>query len=116
MKDKLLRYWQILLYPIYIFIVIHFLKDVAQDILRISTPLDIFGDAREDLSFLPVSLQNVYLYGLGGISFLAEIVLLFAIPKVWKEDKLSRLGKTVIFLVLFLTIFFIIATLLDPRY
>lgn len=103
------------LYFIYAFVVLHFLKDITQDILRISTPLDIFGDIKEDLSSLPVAFQNIYLYGLGGFSIITEIVLIFTIPKVWKENKLSRLGKIVIFLIAYLAIFFITATLLDSK-
>lgn len=116
MKNRLLSIWRLCLRLIFVFVIIHFLKDITQDILRVSTPLDIFGDAKEDLSFLPNSLQNIYLYGLGGFSFVAEAILIFSIPKVWKEEKLSKLGKLVIFLIFYLVIFFISAILLDPRY
>lgn len=116
MKNKLFRLWQKFLIVIFVFVVIHFAKDITQDILHIATPLDIFGDAKEDLSFLPNSLQKIYLYGLGGFSFLAELILIFYLPKLWKEEKLTKTGKLVIFLVLFLLIFFVTATLLDPRY
>lgn len=115
-KGTFFKIWQKFLIIVFVFVIVHFAKDITQDILRVSTPLDIIGDVKEDLSFLPSSLQNIYLYGLGGLSFLAELVLIFTIPKVWKEEKLSKMGKIVIFLVLFLLIFFVTAILLDPRY
>ena len=85
MKNKLFRIWRFLLPFLFIFFLIHFLKDITQDILRINTPLNIFGDIKENLSFLPSSLQNVYLYGLGGLSFIAEAFILYAIPTILKR-------------------------------
>lgn len=115
-KNKLLKIWQKFLIVVFVFVIVHFAKDITQDILRISTPLDIFDDVKEDLSFLPSSLQNIYLYGLGGLSFLAELILILTIPGVWSEEKVSKKGKLVMFLLLFLLTFFISAILLDPRY
>ena len=116
MRRNGLKIWKTLLPFIFIFVLVHFLKDLAQDILKISTPLDLFGDAKEDLSFLPKSLQNVYLYGLGGFSIIAEVFLLIAIPKAWKKKEFAKLDKWILASVIFLAIFFITATLLDPRY
>jgi hypothetical protein len=116
MKSKALTIWQKCLIGIFLFILIHFIKDMTQDVLRIATPLDILGDVKENLSFMPVSLQNIYLYGLGGLSFVVEATLIFTIPKVWKENKLSKSGKLVIFLISFLLIYFVTAILLDPRF
>ena len=94
----------------------HFLKDITQDILRIETPLDIFGDIKEDLSRLPKITQSLYFYGLGSLSFLAEGFLLVSIPVVLKRKKFSKLEKYVVMAIVFLFVFFLIATILDPRY
>src|SRR3989344_1888745 len=100
------KLWRKFLLPlIFVFVLIHFAKDITQDILRISSPLDVFGDAKEDISFLPKSLQLVFWYGLGGFSFIVEAFLLVAIPKVMKTNDLTRLGKWVIAGVLYLLIF-----------
>lgn len=115
-KITFLKIWQKLLVVIFIFVIVHLAKDITQDILHIATPLDIFGDVKEDISFLSDTFQKIYLYGLGGFSFLAELILVISIPKVWKEEKLSKTGKLVVFLVLFLLVFFVTATLLDPRF
>jgi len=115
-RGKIIKLWQKLLIVIFVFVIVHFAKDITQDILHIATPLDIFGDVKEDISFLPNNIQKVYLYGFGGLSFIAELILIFSIPKVWKEEKLSKQGRLVIFLVVFLLIFFVSAILLDPRY
>lgn len=110
------KIWKIFLSFIFIFILIHFLKDLTQDILKISTPLDWLGDAKEDLSFLPKPVQTVYLYGLGGFSILAEVFLLIVIPKVWRRKEFSKLNQWILVMVIFLITFFITATLLDPRF
>jgi len=115
-KKKLFKIWRFILPFLFIFFLIHFLKDITQDILKITTPLDIFGDAKEDLSFLSPTLQNIFLYGLGGLSFLAEIFLLISIPVVLKRKKFSKLEKVVFITIVLLVLFFIICTLLDPRY
>lgn len=115
-RISLIKIWKTFLPFIFVFILVHFLKDLTQDILKVSTPLDLLGDAREDLSFLPKPFQNVYLYGLGGLSIIAEVFLLMAIPKIWKNKESTKLDKWVLVSVIFLVVFFIIATLLDPRF
>jgi len=114
--NKLLKVWRFFLPILFLFVLIHFLKDITQDILRIKTPLDIFGDAKEDLSGLSTTAQNLYLYGLGGLSFLAEAFLLISIPVVWKRKTFPRLEKTIATVAGLLLLFFLVATILDPRY
>lgn len=101
---------------IFVFVLIHFAKDITQDILRIVSPLDVFGDIKEDISFLPKILQLVFYYGLGGLSFVVEAFLLVAIPKIIKTGKVTGLEKWVIAGILYLLIFFLICILLDPKY
>jgi len=113
---KLFKKWRFFLPFLFLFVLIHFLKDITQDFLKIQTPLDIFGDVIEDLSNLPTVAQKLYLYGLGGLSFIAEAFLLISIPIVWKRKKFSKLEKYVVIAIVFLFIFFLIATILDPRY
>src|SRR3989344_5503790 len=85
--------WRLLLPFLYIFILVHFLKDITQDILKISTPLDLFGDVKEDISFLSKPLQIIFYYGLGGLSFVIEAFLLIAIPKIIRRRQVSFLEK-----------------------
>jgi len=101
---------------IWIFIFIHFLKDITQDILGITSPLDMFGDVKEDISFLPYYLQLFFYYGLGGFSFVVEAFLLIAIPKIIWGKQASKLRKLVFAGILYLFIFLITCTLLDPRF
>lgn len=95
---------------------IHFFKDITQDILRIPTFLDLFGDVKEDISFLPNNLQLFFYYGLGGLSFIIEGFLLIAIPKVLFIKEKCNLQKWVFVGVCFLLIFLSICAFLDPRY
>jgi hypothetical protein len=113
---KLFKLWRLLLPFLFLFIFIHFLKDITQDILGIKTPLDIFGDVKEDLSWLPKNIRSVYLFGLGGLSFLAEGFLLISIPFIWKRQSFSKLEKYIVIATAFLLLFFITAILLDPNY
>ncbi len=77
---------------LYIFILIHFLKNITQDILlRISYPLDLFGDVKEDISFLSKPLQLTFYYGLGDFSFIVGAFLLITIPKIIKRKEESCL-------------------------
>ena len=114
-KSILYKIWKLLLPFIYVFVLIHFAKDITQDILRIASPLDIFGDTKEDISFLPKSLQLFFYYGLGGFSFIIEAFLLVAIPKVMKTNKVTKLGKWVMAGVLYLLIFLGVCIILDPN-
>lgn len=116
MKKLAFRTWRVILPFLYIFLLIHFLKDITQDILKISTPLDLFGDVKEDISFLPKSLQLVFYYGLGGLSFVVEAFLLITIPKIIKRKQTTVLEKWVIGGVLFLVVFLAICFMLDPRF
>lgn len=95
MNNSISKITKVFLGVVYIFVFIHFLKDITQDILRISTALDIFGDVKEDISFLPYILQLVFYYGLGGLSFIVEAFLLITIPKILlgkQTDNLKKMG------------------------
>ena len=107
---------KVFLWIIFIVVTIHFAKDITQDVLRVGSFLDVFGNVEEDLSFLPSTLRNVYLYGLGGLSVIAEAFLLISIPIVNLGRNRVVLKKAVWGAVIFLFSFLFIATLLDPRY
>jgi len=55
---------------------------------------------------------------LGGLSFIAEAFILYAIPTTLKskERKISKIEKWLMISVAFLFVFFTIAILLDPRF
>lgn len=104
-----------LLSLIWVITLIHFLKDITQDILRIPTILDVFGNIQEDVSWLPIWTQYL-VYGAGISSFLAEIFLLISIPIVNNREEKSSLEKWVAGVVIFMLIYFPLVILLDPRY
>ena len=111
---NLFKIWRIFLPFLFLFVLIHFLKDITQDILGIKTPLDVFGDIKEDLSGQPTIIQNLYFYGLGGLSFFAEGFMIVAIPFAWKRGKFSKLDKYIVAATIFLLLFFMTAIMLDP--
>lgn len=115
MEAKAFMIWRKLLPFVFIFVLVHFLKDVTQDILKIPTPLDYLGDVKEDLSSFPVIAQNLFmLLGIG--SFVAEAFILVAIPVVIRKKEIILLEKVVCIVLIALILFFLVATFLDPRF
>lgn len=105
-----------LLVLLWLVVTIHFLKDITQDILQIPTLLDTFGDVVENLSWLPRWGQGLYLYGLGGISFISEVILIYTIPfAVFNKSTVAR-NRLIKYCSIYLFTFFTIAILLDPRF
>jgi hypothetical protein len=114
-RKKLFRLWRFLLPLLFVFFLIHFLKDITQDILKVATPLDLLGDAKEDLSsFSPFFRRVFYILGVG--SFAGELFLLISIPIVLKRKTFSRLELVVLIVIILILLFFLWATLLDPRF
>lgn len=115
MKKYLHKIWHFFLPVVFLVVLVHFLKDVTQDILKIPTFLDLLGNVNEDLSAFPLIVRQIIIT-LGFISFVLEAFLIVAIPKIMKHKENSKLEKFVIASVLFLIIYFIYVTLMDPRY
>lgn len=103
----------IVLWAVFCFTLLHFAKDITQDILAISTPLDLLGNAHEDLSRLPQSAAVLFVF-LGYVSFVLELFLLIAIPLFMLAHKV-KLEKYIWLSTALLIGYFIVALLLDPR-
>lgn len=117
MFNKILfKIWRLVLPIIFIFFLIHFLKDITQDILRIATPLDIFGDAQEDLSSFPPIFRTIFWYVLGPLSFLGELYLLITIPKIYKNKLFTKQEAYILAVIIGLFVYLIACILLDPRF
>lgn len=115
MKKYLHKIWQFSLPIVFLIVFVHFLKDITQDILKTPTFLDLLGNVNEDLSAFPPFIQQIII-ALGFVSFGIEVFLIVAIPKVMKNKENLKLEKSVIISLLFLIIYFISVTLMDPRY
>ena len=115
-RTNLFKIWRFILPFIFIFVLIHFAKDITQDVLQVNTFLDVFGDAHEDLSFLPKPFPMIFTYGLGGLSLFVELFLLISIPIVLRRKKFSKLEKYVVICTIFLFSFVGLCILLDPRF
>jgi len=88
---------------------------ITQDILKIPTFFDAFGNIQEDVSWLPIWTRYL-IFGAGISSFLAEIFLLISIPIVNNRKESSPLEKWVVGVIIFMLIYFPIVFLLDPRF
>lgn len=115
MKITIFKVWRKLLPFLYVFVLVHFLKDITQDVLKIFTPLDLLGDVKEELSSFPIFIQNLFML-LGVGSFIAEAFLLISIPVVTKRKEITHLEKMVLAVIMALLLFFLVVTLLDPRF
>jgi len=114
-NSKYFRLWKVFLIPVFAFVVIHFLKDIIQDLLGISTILDVFGDAREDLSRFSEPFIWFYHWFMVNTIFL-EIFLLIYVPKTWRRKSFTREDIAVLSAIVYLIIAFTSSILLDPRY
>lgn len=112
--SKRLQWRRRVLIVIWIVVLIHFLKDITQDILHLATFLDVFGNIQEDVHRLPDWVQKI-VYGAGVISFLAEIFLLIAIPIARRKIQFSRLERWIVGVIVFMLIYFLTVLLLDPN-
>lgn len=115
MKKYLHKIWLFFLPVVFLIVFVHFLKDITQDILKIPTFLDLLGNVNEDLSLFPPPIRQI-ITTLGLVSFVIEAFLIVTIPKVIKNKENSKLEKYVIGTLLFLIIYFISVTLMDPHY
>lgn len=109
-----MKFWRKILPILWIVVFIHFLKDITQDILQISTFLDWFGNIQEDLSGLS-NFFRILITTAGILSVFAEMFLLISIPIIKKRSYFSKLEVWVIGVVIFMLIYFSVVFFLDPR-
>ena len=112
MKNKFIKLSYLF---IFLFVFVHFLKDITQDILKTVTPLDLLGNVNEDLSSFPKIVQQGFM-AIGYGSFLAEIFLILSIPFVLAGKGGRKLKVAIWCVVIAMIVYFITATLLDPRF
>lgn len=106
---------KITLFVLWVSVTIHFLKDITQDILQINSPLDAFGNITENLAWLPTWGQNVYLYFFGGLSVVAEAILIYCIPFTLFNRSTAVKSKLIKYCLIYLGVFFVIALSLDAK-
>lgn len=114
-NKKLFLFWKIVSVPLLAGILIHFFKDITQDFLGISTILDKLGNIQEDISKFPEALRQFYDWAIFN-TYLFELILIFTIPQTWKRKSFSKIDIFNLVLILYITIMFSIAWLLDPNH
>jgi hypothetical protein len=105
------KIWRFFLPFIFVFVLIHFIKDITQDILQIETVLDIFGNACEDISGFSNLLKMLWVWA-GVNSFLLEFFLLISLPLLIRNKTFSKLELYSIIATVLLLLFLIISILL----
>lgn len=111
---RLETFWKLSLYFLFIFFVLHFLKDITQDILHIATPLDSLGNINEDLSVLSPGMQTIFT-GLAYFSYALEVILIVSISKALRTKKITQYDKIALGGTFMMGIIFILFALTDPH-
>lgn len=104
--------YSLLLGIIWILILLHFLKDLTQDIFEINTILDTLGNITEDLSKFPEWLIWLYHWAMVN-TVLCEMYLIYIIPKYFLR-KISLLEMKIMWgSIIYVPIMFLLAFLLS---
>lgn len=110
-RTKLHLIWKVFLIPIFFVVLLHFIKDITQDILGINTILDVLGNINEDISRFPEWL--LWFYHWAWINaFFINLLLILIIPKKFVEKNFSKLDKLIVVGLLYLISMTVIAFLL----
>ncbi len=111
-SNMFLKIFLLLIFTVFF---VHLVKDITQDVLQISTPLDYLGNAQEDLSMFPSIVKFVFTI-FGYISVIAEIFIIVCIALFIKDGSKIYLLKLIFSTLILMLIYFFSATLLDPRF
>ena len=114
-KNRFFIVWKIFLIFIYFFALVHFLKDITQDVLEIPTVLDVFGNIHENLNGFPEAFVWVYHWAMVN-PFFVEFFLLVTVPGAWKRREFTKLDAIILVAIIYVTTMFFLATYLDPRF
>ncbi|MFA7300815.1 MAG: hypothetical protein WC069_00695 [Candidatus Shapirobacteria bacterium] len=112
MAHKLQHCWRFLIIPLFVVTILHFIKDITQDILGVSTFLDKIGDINENISNFPVWLTWLYHWAMVN-TFFMEGALLVTLPLDWKNKRFTKFSIINISMVLYIIALFIVAYLLQ---
>ncbi len=91
---------------IWLVMLIHFLKDITQDILGIATPLDKLGDIQENISRFPMWFEWFWHWAMVS-TFIGEFILILLLPKyifrlISKTEKYVIIGFLIYIPLMFL--------------
>ncbi len=98
--SKLKQPWKIITLVISSVLLLHFLKDITQDLLGIKTILDVMGNIQEDTTRLPKFLIPLY-WSLWVMATLAQPVVGYLTYKNWKNRDFNKYDLVTLILILF---------------
>ncbi len=98
--SKLIQPWKIFTLIISGVLLLHFLKDITQDLLRMNTAFDVMGNIQEDTTRLPQYLVPIY-WSLWIIATIAQPVVLYLTYKNWKSKDFNKYDVAILSMVLF---------------
>jgi len=106
---------RIILKLIFVITSIHFLKDITQDILHVSTILDYLGNVQEDLTNLSPFFAGIIVIS-GYLSFIGEIIIITLVPVILKNNFQQKTHNTILLITcIALALYFLSVSILDPK-
>lgn len=106
------KHIKVLLSLVWVLAVVHFLKDLSQDLLGITTVLDNLGDIKEDISSFPLWLEHLYHWAMVN-TVIGEVILVVLIPKyIFRTINILE-KRLIIGFLLYIPVMFFIAFLLS---
>ncbi len=108
-----LKIRKIVIWIILIFTFIHFLKDITQDIFRIPTVLDYFGNIQEDITNYSPFSKTIYLT-VAYLSGFTEIMIIWFCIQYIRQANQVIFRNTLLLLSVLLSIYLLFA-FYDPK-
>jgi len=98
--SRLYKPWKIFTLTISVVLLIHFLKDITQDLIGINTFLDVMGNIQEDTTRLPAFLIPIY-WTLWIIATIAQPIVGYLTLRNWKSHDFNKYDLAIFALALF---------------
>lgn len=114
-SKKVFLVWKTITIVIFGIVLIHFLKDITQDFLGVATILDRLGAIHENISGFSKILRQFYDWAMFN-TYIVEFILLFTIPKTWKQKTFSKIDILNLGLAVYLAVGILFAWLLATYY
>lgn len=106
------KYKKIILGCIFFIVLVHFLKDITQDLIGVSTVLDNLGNIEEDITAFPLWLEYLYHWAMVN-TVIGEAVLIVLIPKYIFNVIIPLEKRLIIGFLTYIPVMFLIAYLLS---
>ncbi|MCA9368727.1 MAG: hypothetical protein H6773_00645 [Pseudomonadales bacterium] len=111
--QKIFPLWKMFVSLLSVVLLFHFIKDITQDVLGITTPLDTIGNIVEDTLTLPEWLIYIYHWGwINAIFF--QLLIPYIHIRNWKRKTFIKQDKYILLMLVWILSMIAWALLLTP--